>query len=341
MTYTIRHRIGSAVRLSAMVAISTLAFHGVSRAQDWKSIEDAAKQEGNLVVYTGSPTPSYKAIGALFEQRYGIKTTVQYLLPPELRERIRTESVASRAIGSIAMTGSTLRASPVELFQKHATLPNASKLIEPFKDDGMFAPVDVLPFGILINTNMVKPEDMPKSWMDLLDPKWKGKILLDDPRVPGGGNATLAVLEEKLGVEFLKKFVVQLPTFSTDLNVGQRRTAQGEFPLYVPFISGNIVRLEGLPVKGVIPVEGAPYNDTVMTLTAKAPHPNAAQLFLNFVLSDEGQIAISEDGRVSVTGQASPKLPENVRALAHAKLLGNADPLKLDENLRQRRELFK
>ena len=113
--------------------------------------------------------------------------------------------------------------------------------------------------GILVNTRLVKPEDEPKSWEDLNDPKWKGKILSDDMRPLGSGNTMFAILQKKLGAAFNEKLAEQKPVFSRDLRNDARRVARGEYPIYVPQIFAFASDLKGLPVKVVIPKEGAPY----------------------------------------------------------------------------------
>ena len=107
----------------------------------------------------------------------------------------------------------------------------------------------MLKYGILINTRLVTPADEPKSWTDLTDPKWTGKILADDPRALGGGFNAFVAQHDKLGVDFLKKLADQKLMFSRDLRESERRTARGEFPVYAPFLFNDYSSLRGLPIK--------------------------------------------------------------------------------------------
>ena len=136
--------------------------------------------------------------------------------------------------------------------------------------------------GILVNTRLVKPEDEPKSWDDLNDPKWKGKILADDMRPLGSGNTMFAILQKKLGAAFNEKLAEQKPVFSRDLRNDARRVARGEYPIYVPQIFAFASDLKGLPVKVVIPKEGAPYAMMEFAMLKNAAHPNAARLIDHF-----------------------------------------------------------
>jgi len=333
-------RVWSKTVVLAIVAAASIPL--ASRADtEWDKTVAAAKAEGAVIVYTSTTNAAMKKIGAAFEARYGIPATVQYLRSAELRERLRTEHTSGRAVADVVMSGNTFRSFSPEFLQKHPPLPNAAKLKAPAKDDGLYIQTYILPFGLLVNTSLVKPEDEPKSWKDLTDPKWKGKLLGDDPRAQGGGNVTFWVLQEKLGRDYLEAMGKQGMVYTTDPSNSERRIAQGEFPLYVAFVLGNIAKLQGLPVKPIVPVEGAPYNDGVATIMAGARHPNAARLYLDFLMSDEAQDLILSDGLGSVTGRPSDPLPPSSKFIASINLMGNADPAKQSESLRLMGEVFK
>ena len=110
-----------------------------------------------------------------------------------------------------------------------------------------------IPYGILINTNLVKAADEPKSWADVADPKWKGKILADDTRAAGGGYLWYFVTYGALGEEFHHKVAANGPIFTRDQRESQRRIARGEFALYLPLTLPDSLALKGLPVKAIMP----------------------------------------------------------------------------------------
>src|SRR5690606_7973161 len=91
------------------------------------------------------------------------------------------------------------------------------------------------------------------------DPKWQGKMLADDPRALGGGNVAASVLLHHMGKEYHEKLAAQKPVFSREQRQNQRRIARGEYPVYYPFTMTDSLRLKGLPVRGINPVEGNPY----------------------------------------------------------------------------------
>ena len=131
---------------------------------------------------------------------------------------------------------------------RHEPVPNAMKLTEPFRDDGLKAPVMTINYALLVNSRLVSPQDEPKSWRDLTDPKWKGKILSDDMRAAGGGYVLFFVTEEKFGRAYHEALAAQDIQFTREQREAARRVARGEKAIYMPFVTGDIRQLGGLPV---------------------------------------------------------------------------------------------
>jgi len=318
--------------IGLVIAAAPLSGAAAQVGSDWEAITAAAKREGRVVVYSSLTSPAVKNIAALFEKKTGIQVDVQYFGPSEVRERLRTELVAGRMVADVNMGGNTIRPLGSTLFSPHKPLPNARLVKAPMADDGVFIPTYIQAFALLINTSLVKPEDDPTQWADLLKPYWKGKMLVSDPRNPGAGNAIMTILRDRYGQGFLNSFVEQQPVLSRTSSINERRVAQGEFPIYVGFTVANIIQMQSLPVKAVVPTEGAIYNDAVAGLTAAPPRPNAGHLFLDFILSDEAQTSFADDGLISVTGQRSKGPLGDMTA--GVKLLNSADPAKFDENMK-------
>jgi len=302
-------------------------------AADWAKVVAAAKKEGKVTLYNGTTFNTSREIAKQFEAAYGIQVDLVEARPSEIHERVRTEQAAGRFIGDLRLSGYTTGAPEQKLgfYQEHGPLPNIARLKPAFVVNGTILQVTYSIWAIAVNTSLVKPEDEPKSWFDVLDPKWRGKILYSDPRVGGYGQVATTVFYDRFGPEFLDKLAAQKPTLFLNPPVAERQLAQGEYPLLVPFIVADLVNLRGLPIKSIMPKEGAPYVSLSLAMLKNAPHPNAARLFMNFYLDDRAQRVFADSGSGTVTGVSSPKLPEDVRALLAADLIGSADPFKLPE----------
>ena len=330
----------------ALVFVVVLAMPGQVPAQgeDWKKVVDAAKKEGKVVVYNGAVgTPVLPKVGAAFEAKYGVRFELLEARASELRERIRTEQASGKILGDVSHNGSTTTALQLAegTFQPHGTLPNGKRPVAPFAADDIRIPIYVITYGILVNTDMVKPGEEPKTWQDLLNPRWKGKLLSDDMRALGGGAVFFMVTTQKYGKEFHEKLAQQQPHMNRDLRGNYPRVARGEYPVYFPFTLPDSLDLKGLPAKAIMPPEGSPYVRFDGAMFKGAPHPNAARLFLDFLLTDEAQLLYANLGFMPVVGGLEGRIGAEARAIAQVKLLGTTDPKLQDEMLKLAKAIYK
>jgi iron(III) transport system substrate-binding protein len=319
------------MRLALAAAVGLVASVVSAAAQtppDWDKVVVAAKTEGTVNFYTGLPgNPTTKKINEAFEKKYGIKVQTLELRATELRERIRSERVGNNATADVMHTSAnqTRQISQGDnTIDKLGPLPNGNRmrkdLQETWVDRDINIPTFLLNYAILTNSNMVK--EPIKSWNDLLDPKWKGKILSDDFRAIGGGSSFFSVTYEKLGKEYQEKLAAQNVVFTRDMREAERRVARGEFAIYLPWLLNYLPSLKGLPVKAAIPSEGVVYLPYASSILTKAPHPNAARVLIDFMLSDEGQAIYASEGLLPTAEGMSSKLPPDYAELANIKLLG-------------------
>jgi iron(III) transport system substrate-binding protein len=176
----------------------------------------------------------------------------------------------------------------------------------------------VNPFSPSVNTNLVKPEEYPKAWEDLSKPMWKGKLALDETNVLLF-TATKAEWGSEKALTFWRGIAANQPSIRSGNTETAQLLAAGEFPLVINVYTAEPGRLaeQGAPVK-VIPIEPVFLQLQMVGLGAKAAHPNAAKLFINWLLDDDGQKALADNGvpaaRPEILVKAAPYLA-NLRLL--------------------------
>jgi iron(III) transport system substrate-binding protein len=311
---------------------------------EWQKVIDAAKKEGKLTIYTATlGSPYHKTVFQAFEKKYGIHVEPLEARASEVRERVRIEQAAGRFVGDIHHNGATTTwlMKRDGNFQPHGPIPNLKNIEAAYEVDDTRVPCEVISYCLLINRAMVKPADEPKSWQDLLDPKWNGKILSDDTRALGGGAVFFMVMHDKFGKEFHEKLAAQKPVFSRDIANSERRTARGEYPLYLPFSLQDLSQIKSLPVKAIVPAEGRPYILFQLSMLKNAPHPNATRLFMNFYLEAEQQLVFADAGYNPTVKGVIEKVPEDIRPLLATKAMGTTTPERQDAMLALAKDIYK
>jgi len=246
---------------------------------------------------------------AAFKERFGV--TLEYLggRGNDIATRLRAERRAGLYTVDAILAGSQTMATI--LYREGMLDPLRTALVLPEVTDGSHWKKGSLWFSdpdgqfilrlcntvtttLAINTREVKPGDL-RSMQDLLDPKWKGKISVQDPTLPGSGSNQAAQLYVQFGEEFVRRlYLDQKPAISRDTRQLTDWLVRGTYPVSFGAVDGDVehLRNEGWPVLSLYGLSDWPGATTAgfgqLALLSTAPHPNAAKVFANWIASKEG-----------------------------------------------------
>ena len=288
------------IKGSAAVGLTALATRVMAAAPAPVAITsdlvEAAKKEGKVILYSSMDLPVGEKLGKAFEAKYpGIAVQIERSGSERLFQRVDQEMASSiRAVDVI----NTSDASHIITWKRNGWLAPfvtediAQHFRPEFRDpDGMSATSRIYLSSIAYNTNLVKPEDAPKSYADLLDPRWAGKMVKGHPAYSGTIMTATFQLVRELGWDYLEKLskqrVMQVQS-STD---PPKKLALGERAVMADGNEYGVVLLKeaGQPVEPVYPTEGTPTISGPTAIFATAPHPNAARLFQAWLHARETQ----------------------------------------------------
>jgi iron(III) transport system substrate-binding protein len=254
----------------------------------------AAKAEDKIAWYTADDLVLATHVAKAFQEKYGITVQLERSGAERIYQRISQESgssvhaadvVTSSDVSYLAAwkkTGWIVPYVPEETTKWRA---------EAIEADGYYVVDKFTLFICGYNSRQVKTEDAPKTWMDLLDPKWKGKMVKAHPGYSGAiTNGTFA-LSRLFGWEYFERLAKQAVMQVQSATDPPARVAQGERAVMADAAENTALRLigNGAPIVCVYPPEGVPVVPVGSSILAKAPHPNAAKLFMHYLCGTECQ----------------------------------------------------
>lgn len=335
--------------------------------KEWEDTIAAAKKEGKLVVFFTGGAEIRVGLTKSFYDRFGVVMDAVSGSGIEVAERLTRERRAGLYLTDIYQGGVTTpiiilkKAGLLGLMQESFILPELKdqKEIEKVWWGGKLPWVDadhmVFAFNAypqawaVINTTLVKPEEM-KSFRDLLNPKWKGKIAMFDPTMTGAGGKLLsAVALQILNMDYWRELAKQDLFITRDNRQLVEWVAHGKYAIAIAARPEEIAlfRKEGAPLMHVSPQEGIGLTTGSggLALIDKPAHPNAAKLFINWLLSKEGITAWTKAGDVQSARLDVPTdflSPEKVRqpGIKYYYLEREEFLLKESDLYREAREIF-
>jgi ABC-type Fe3+ transport system substrate-binding protein len=342
--------------LAGFFAVTFSPFPGAGAGQaskaawqaEWDKAVEAAKKEGKVVVSVPASAELRKGLEEGFKRRFGIEVEAVAARGAAIVRKIIEESRAGVRYFDIHIGGSESVVTgllpegilepvepwlilpevkdPKQWWGGHIWVDNAKRYVYGFQ---AYQTVT-----LWYNSDLMKAEEV-LSFDDLLNPKLKGKIGFLDPRTPGSGASMWSYLREIKGEEFLKKLVGQKLVLSRDQRLLAENLAKGKINLVVGVTYYSLLPFfkAGLPVKPLssTPREGLYVSGGSghLTIIKNPPNPNAAKLFVNWLLSKEGQEIFSKS-----LGQATRRLDVDTQWLKEVGILPAKDGLTLEQYYR-------
>jgi iron(III) transport system substrate-binding protein len=257
---------------------------------------EAAKKEGKVIHYTSVDLPLAEKVGKAFEAKYpGITVRIERTGAERVFSRIAQEQASKIYACDVVQSSDAA----------HFVVWKRDGLLAPYvpeevakhypaehKDpDGLFASYRVYLCVMARNTNLVKAEDAPKGYRDLLDPKWVGKIVKAHPGYSGTILTATFQTARDVGWDYYEKLAQQKVMQVQSASDPPKKLALGERAIMADGIEYGIFQLkeDGKPVDVIYPVEGSPLIIGPNGVLKSAPNPNAARLLQSYMLSAECQ----------------------------------------------------
>jgi iron(III) transport system substrate-binding protein len=323
-----------------MLALAASAVPAV--AQDPRL--EAARKEGKVVWYTSLALSSAEKVAKLFEAAYpGVTVEVQRTGSQRILQRMMQELQAN--IKNVDVVHTSDAGHYVLLKEKHLLMRYTPAGVESFapgfkdKDGfhyGLRATVNVIAY----NTKLIPAAEAPRTWKDVLDPRWRGRLVTAHPGYSGVIATHVLALVHLYGWDYFKALAQNRPLLVQSAVDPAGIVASGERPVAVD--GGDYTfyqaKKKGNPVEIVYPKEGVPLVVSPSAITSFAPHPNAAKLFTDFIFSHDVQQVLA-DTEGLYTGDPQVKYPADKPRLSDLKLLPT-DPEELEKRNEEIRTRF-
>ena len=309
----------------ALVLLAVVLAAGSARAQDARIA--GARREGKVVLHTALALDSAQRVATRFEQVYpGIRVEVHRTGSERILQRVMQELAAGIKNADVVNTSDTGH----YVFLKRKGLlarysPAGSERFPPsFRDpEGLAWGWRAFPLVIPYNTKLVAASDAPKVWKDLLDPKWKDRLVIAHPSYAGSVVTQVLALANLYGWDFWAQLARNRPMLVQSIHDPGRTVVAGERAVganAADYCFLYIERRKGSPIAASYPRDGVPLIFSPTAITSFAPHPNAARLFTDFIFTREIQQLLA-DGEGLYVAHPEVTYPPDRPKLADLKVL--------------------
>ena len=303
---------------------------------------EAAKKEGKVFVYGTIVPQVMKLIEAGFEAKYGVNIEYWRGDATKVVDRMLTEWRAGKPGFDMALGArGPLSLAKADGVYAEFTPASAANFPAKFRDkDGQLTAWRITPVGILTNTELVKPADVPKSLDDLLDPKWQGKISMPDPSRHASTATFLWNLQKIKGdkwLDFVRALAKQRPQLVESYSSVPSAIVRGEAALGISYIQ-YVPQTKG-PI-GFAPIDQVFADPSDAGISAKAVNPNAARFLIDYLCSPEGQKKVAETHEFVLSPGVYPAIKGADRIMANMQLLEDPSSEQLQKLLSDFRQLF-
>jgi iron(III) transport system substrate-binding protein len=327
-------------RVAMVIGLALAVGAGPAGAQ---TVPEAARKEGQVVWYSSlGLSLAQKVCDAFNKKNLGITCELNRDGSERIFQKVMQEASANLAIADVVHTSDIshfLDFKSKGMLAKYAPA-GSDKFRAEFKEkDGFYTVLRGTPYVIGYNTQKVAKADAPRRWKDLLDPRWKGKLVHPHPGYSGVVVTGMTGLVGAFGWDYFAGLAKNQPLVVQSAEDPPMKVAgaeawvgvSGEYNLYREQKKGN-------PIEIVFPEEGVPFVSSANAVMAKAPHPSAARVFTDWLFGKEAQQILADDGLYVPNEEVS--YPKGKRPLKELKLL-RAEPEEIQKRSEEIKDKFR
>jgi iron(III) transport system substrate-binding protein len=284
------------VLLSIGITLGFAAFSAAASREQWI---EGAKKEGEVIVYASMNLEEAKVMISRFEQKYPfVKVKLNRTDSEKLLTRILVEARAKKSFADAIQTlGFAMHTLKKRQHLGHYLSSENSYYPKDFKEEGYWTTVYTNPYVVAYNPRLVSKENLPRKYEDLLQPIWQGKMMMEPTKVDWFGGVLQLMGKEK-GLKYMRELAKQkiMNRIGHDLIAQLVAAGEASLDIDIPAPSVDRVRKRGAPIDWVA-FPPVPASLIGIGISSQPVHPNAARLYVDFVLSQEGQKTLGDLGR--------------------------------------------